>query len=58
MGKCGIILAHKCTSHKQAMACWNEYTTNYKKHTSVAHRLETVHEEVIKTNCQYIKTLA
>ena len=59
MGKHGIISAHdKCSSHKQAMACWNEYTTNLKKHTSVAHRLETAREEVIKTNHHYIKTLA
>ena len=40
IGKRGIISAHdKCTSYKQAMACWNEYTNNLKKHTSVAHRL-------------------
>ena len=58
MRKHGIISAHdKCTSHKQDMTCWNEYTTNLKKHTSVAHRLETAREEVIKTNRHYIKTL-
>ena len=59
MGKGGIITAHdKCSSHKQAMACWNEYTTNIEKHTSVAHRLETAREQVMKTNRHYIKTLA
>ena len=59
MGKRGIISAHdNCSSHKQAMACWNDYTTNLKKHTTVAHRLETVREEAIKTNQHYIKTLA
>ena len=58
MGKCGIISAHdNCSSHKQAMACWNEYTINLEKHTSVAHRLETAHEQVVKTNRHYIKTL-
>ena len=52
-GKCG-----KCCSHKQAMACWNDYTTNLEKHTSVAQRLETAREQVVKTNRHYIKTLA
>ena len=59
MGKRGIVLTHdKCSSHKQAMACWNDYTTNLEKHTSVAHRLETAREQVVKTNRHYIKTLA
>ena len=58
MGKHGIITAHECSSHKRAMACWNEYTTNIEKHTSVAHRLETAREQVTKTNRHYIKTLA
>ena len=59
MGRLGIVSAHdKCTTHKQAMACWNAYTTNLKKHTSLAHRLETAREEVIKNNRHYIRTLA
>ena len=33
-------------------------STNLKKHTIVAHRLETACEEAIKTNRHYIKTLA
>ena len=58
MGKRGIISAQdNCSSHKQAMACWNEYTINLEKHTSVAHRLETAREQVVKTNRHYIKTL-
>ena len=53
-----LFLHDRCSTHKQAMACWNDYTANIKRHTSVAHRLETAREQVTKANRHYIKTLA
>lgn len=59
MGSTGIISIHaKCTTHRQAMACWNEYSINTKEHTTVAHRLDSARQKVVETNRHYIKTAA
>lgn len=59
IGKKGVISAHdSCSTHKQAMSSWNEYTLNSERHTSVAHRLDSARAQVIKSNRHYIKTIA
>lgn len=59
LAKKGAISAHdSCSTHKQAMSSWNEYTLNSERHTSVAHRLDSARAQVIKSNRHYIKTIA
>ena len=59
MGKTGVISLHaKCATHKQALACWIEYTINTQGHTTVAHRLDSARKQLIETNCHYIRTVA
>ena len=56
MGTTGIISLQVCNP----VACWNGYTINTQGHTTVtvAHRLDSAHEQLIETNHHYIRTVA
>ena len=59
IGKKGVISVHDtCSTHKQAMSSWNEYTLNSERHTSIANRLDSARAQLVKSNHHYIKTIA
>ena len=59
IGKTGIISRHGiCNSHKQSMVSWNDYTTNVRRQSTIEHRIDSAHQQLITENRHYIFTLA
>ena len=59
LAKKGVIAVHDCCStHKQAMFFWSEYTLNSERHTTISNRLDSARTQLIISNHHYIKTIA